>query len=520
MSACACLDPVFAYQSDEWRLLTTMYDGLVSYRKVGGAGGATLVPDLATAIPAPTDGGRVYRFTLRPGVRFSNGKPVRASDVRATFERMMRINGANLPTFYTSIQGAPQCVANASDCDLSGGIAVDDSARTVTFRLSAPDHDFLYKLALPFAYILPANAPGPSQRQTVLADVGRYIIPGTGPYTAASFTPMTRLTLRRNPFFREFSPQAQPQGYPDRIDVPILGDGNNPDLVSALPTVLAGHSDWATYLTPAQVGQVAITHAAQLHSTAIGAVQYLMLNTTIKPFSDARVRRALSFAVDRRQVVALAGGELFARPTCQILPPTFTGYRPYCPFTSAPAAGIWSGTDPHQARALVTASGTRGQPINLLAQAGDSTAIAVSNYASTVLTRLGFHPRVQVVANSFGTAFDPHAQMGVLSLGWLQDYTAPSDFIDNMFSCAAVHNGPNVSSFCDPAIDRQAARASANTDQASSGEQWAAVDRAIVDQQPAVPVYTKRQVDFVSSRVRNYVFNPEYGVLLDQLWLR
>jgi ABC-type transport system substrate-binding protein/class 3 adenylate cyclase len=520
MSACACLDPVFGYQADEWRLLTTMYDGLVSYRKVGGAGGATLVPDLATAIPAPTDGDRVYRFTLRPGLRFSNGRPVRASDVRATFERMMRINGVNLPPFYTSIEGAAQCVAHADDCDLSRGIAIDNAARTVTFRLSAPDHDFLYKLALPFAYVLPANAPGPAHRRTVLANVGDYVIPGTGPYTVASFTPMQRLTLRRNPYFHEFAPDAQPQGYPDHIDATLLGDGNNPDLASALPAVLAGKSDWATYLKPAQVRQVSITNAAQLHSTAIGGVQYLMLNTTIKPFSEPRARRALSFAVDRRHAAALAGGDLFARPTCQILPPTFTGYRPYCPTTTAPSAGIWSGTNLNEAHKLVAASGTAGQRVNIIVQAGDATAMAESNYAATVLTGLGYRPRVQVVANSFGASFDPRARMGVLDLGWIQDYTAPSDFIDNMFSCASVGNGPNVSRFCDPAIDRQAARASATSDQASSGERWAAVDRAIVNAQPAVPLYTRRQVDFVSRRVKNYVFNPEYGVLLDQMWVR
>ena len=95
MSRCGCLDPAFVFEPNEWRLLTTMYDGLVAYRKVGGAGGATLVPDLARQLPVPTQGGRVYRFELRAGIRYSDGTPVRAGDVRASFERMLKLNGRN-----------------------------------------------------------------------------------------------------------------------------------------------------------------------------------------------------------------------------------------------------------------------------------------------------------------------------------------------------------------------------------------------------------------------------------------
>ena len=68
--------------------------------------------------------------------------------------------------------------------------------------------------------------------------------------------------------------------------------------------------------------------------------------------------------------------------------------------------------------------------------------------------------------------------------------------------------------------DRIAANASGQTEPAPAGEAWARVDHAIVDQVPAVPLYTLRHVDFVSPRVHNYTYNPEYGVLFDQLWAR
>jgi len=70
----------------------------------------------------------------------------------------------------------------------------------------------------------------------------------------------------------------------------------------------------------------------------------MFLNTRLPPFNDVRVRRALNYAVDRESVVRAVGGQDFAQPTCQFLPPGFAGYRPYCPFTIRPAAGVdWSG---------------------------------------------------------------------------------------------------------------------------------------------------------------------------------
>ena len=62
-------------------------DGLVGFKRVSGLDGGTLVPDLATSLPVPTDGGRTYTFQLRSGIKYSNGEPVRASDLRRALER-------------------------------------------------------------------------------------------------------------------------------------------------------------------------------------------------------------------------------------------------------------------------------------------------------------------------------------------------------------------------------------------------------------------------------------------------
>ena len=524
LSGCNCLDPAFAWQSDAWRALSILYDGLVTYRKTSGAPGATLVPDLALNLPVPTEEGRTYRFQLRSGLRYSDGSSVRASDFRESMERLLRLNGINLPAFYGSIVGADRCSAQAGRCDLRTGIEADDAARTVTIHLSAPDPDLLAKLALPFAFVLPADAPEPERPLTdfdQFGHVGEYTIPGTGPYVAASFDPKRELRLERNPHFKLFSPDAQPEGYPDRIIIRILGDGNAPDLRSAVGEVEAAKSDWTTRLAPEEVEQLAVRSAAQLHTTPVGGVQHLMLNTHKRPFSDVRARRALAYAIDRNRISSFAGGELVARPTCQILPPTVPGYRPYCPYTVNPSAGIWSGPDLARARHLAASSQTLGNPVAIAVPPGNPNERRLAEYVADVLGQIGYRASVRIEDDPFGAMLAPDSNVDAIRVGWLQDYASASNFVEPLFTCLANREGGvNVSQFCSHDLDALVLRARTTGDVAEAAQAWARIDRLLVNEAPAIPLYSLREADFVSKRVGNYVFNPEFGVLLDQMWVQ
>jgi ABC-type transport system substrate-binding protein/class 3 adenylate cyclase len=524
LSGCNCLDPAFAWQSDAWRALSMVYDGLVGYRKTAGAPGATLVPDLAANLPTPTDGGRTYRFRLRTGLRFSDGSPVHASDFRTSMERLLRLNGVNLPPFYGAIVGAEGCSAESGRCDLRKGIEVDDAQGTIAIHLSAPDPDLLAKLALPFAFVLPADAPEPDHPLTDPArfgTVGEYTIPGTGPYTAVSFNPQRELRLERNPHFKLFSPDAQPDGYPDQILIRILGDGNAPDLRSAVGAVEAGKSDWTTQLSPEEVKRLAVGSAAQLHTTPIGGVQHLMLSMRKRPFSDVRARQALAYAIDRNRLVELAGGELVARPSCQVLPPIVPGYRPYCPYTVNPSAGVWSGPDLARARSLAAKSHTLGESVTIGLPPDDPYNQRLGKYVAGVLRQVGYRASVRVEPDIFAAMLAPKSDVNAIRVGWLQDFAAPSNFIEPLFTCSAnEQGGVNVSQFCSRRLDALVSQARTTSDVAATADAWARIDRLLVDQAPAIPLYALREADFVSKRVGNYIFNPQFGVLLDQLWVR
>ncbi|HEY5986691.1 MAG TPA: ABC transporter substrate-binding protein, partial [Streptosporangiaceae bacterium] len=163
-------DPAQNYTLEQWMLLIDTHDGLMQFARVGGVAGTKLVPDLATSIPTPTDGGKTYAFQIRKGIKFSDGTVMKPSDFTATLERQFTVPGPT--SFYTGIVGAKQCTAK--HCDLSQGVVADDSAYTLTIHLTAPDPEFLDKLALPFAYVVPAST---SKKLT-----GNKVPPGTGPY--------------------------------------------------------------------------------------------------------------------------------------------------------------------------------------------------------------------------------------------------------------------------------------------------------------------------------------------------
>ena len=322
------IDTALVDSTTEALLLRMTNDGLVAFNETSGLAGAQLVPDLAVSLPTPTGEGRTYTFRLRPNIRYSNGRLVKASDVRSTFERDFEIG--ELPATYYGIVGAARCNQSPKRCDLSRGIVADDAARTVTFHLVAADPDFLYKLALTNAYVLPAGTPP--------QDTGARPLPATGPYVIASYRPAHVLKFVRNRYFREWSKAAQPDGYPDTIVYRIDGTADE-----AVDAVIRGQADafGSVVDVPSRekMTEIETRFASQVHSNSFQRIFALFLNTRVAPFDSLDARKALNYAADRAAAVKVAGGPDVAQATCQILPSNFPGYRPYCPYSAGTAVG-------------------------------------------------------------------------------------------------------------------------------------------------------------------------------------
>ena len=497
------VDPAVEYSPPELQLGGITNDGLVGYDRVGGIAGRRLVPDLAVALPQPTDGGLTYRFRLQRGIRYSTGALVRPEDIRRGIERGL-VEGFE-GEYFSHIAGAPRCLADTrAPCSLSRGIVADDRTNTVTFHLTSPDPEFLNKLALNAASALPASTPVHVKGA----------LPATGPYMVKSFDPSRGVTLVRNPHFREWSPAAQPQGFPDRI---VMRFGGTP--ASHVAEVEQGRADVATDVAngpPSLLSAVRTQQASRLEVNPNGTTAFIALNTRIAPFDSEQARQAFDFAVDRQRLTELSLGQGVGAVSCQTLPPSFQGYQRYCPYTRNLA----------RARALVRASGTSGQKVTVWVPWWTSYGADVGRYAASVLDSIGYRASYRAGKHLDPVPIENKVKAQAIFSGWYADYPTDAGFLVAPLSCSGYSpdgaKNTNFSEFCDPAIDAEMRRAEQlqSTDPAAAARLWAKVDRDLTDAAPWVSFASGQDLELLSGRVGNFQYNPALGALLGQLWVK
>ena len=509
------IDPAIAYQVESWGTLTMTNDGLVGFRKVGGIQGIQLVPDLAVSLPTATDGGKGYTFEVRRGIRYSNGKLVQPEDFRRALERLFELGSPGAP-YYARVEGADGC-ATGKRCDLSRGVVTDRASRTVSFHLTGPDSDFLTKLAMPWAYAVPTG----SRKRATAGEP----IPATGPYRIAGYdTKAKTYRLVRNAHFREWSADAQPQGFPDTITVSERFGFSNVDRVNA---VKRGQGDIALGWGPFpkdELDALVAQSPEQLRLSTAPATEFFFLNTRVSPFDDVRVRRAIVYAFDA-ETYAEQAGKGYA-PACRILPPGFPAYRPACPYGPGGVDRL------ARARQLVRAVGETGTRVTVWVPAPHA---ARGRYMASVLRLLDFRANVRVIPLDpktgaatpyFDKVGDSRTRAQIGFGGWAADFPSVSGFLPPILSCdaflpASPFNS-NLAQFCSPSIDAKMARATElqAQDPPAATLLWQEAERDLLAHAPVVPIVNRRTVDFVSKRVGNYQYNPQWGVLLSQLWVK
>jgi peptide/nickel transport system substrate-binding protein len=515
-SAFGVADPAQNYTLEEWQLLINSHDGLVGFAKVGGVPGTKIVPDLATAIPAPTNNGKTYVFHIRKGIKFSNGQVLKPSDFVTTFDRQFTVPGPT--SFYSGIVGASKCSTKGCNLSTAGGVVANDSAYTLTINLTAPDPEIMDQLSLPFAYAVPAN--------TSLKLTGNNVPPGTGPYMWKSYNPNTEAVLVRNPYFKIWSKVAQPAGYPNEIiekyGLPVSSEVTQVQNGQA-QEVFDGDQIPSDQLTTLNSPQ----YANQVHVNTLTADWYMALNTSRPPFNNLLARQAINYAANRSAYVKIAGGPSLAVPACQILPPNFPSYKPYCPYTTGPQT-VWSGANLAKAKQLVKQSGTAGDTV-VVNDTNDQVGTALAEQMVKDLQSIGYKATTQLLTASNQYPFVQNSanssKWNVAWSAWYQDYPAPSDFLNVLLGCGTIHKNsdasPNIAEFCDPAINKliTQAEAAGSSNPTEAASLWTQVDHMDTQQAPWVDLYNPKQIDFLAKNVHGYVWNPQWYILIDQLWL-
>jgi peptide/nickel transport system substrate-binding protein len=508
------IDPQVNYTLQYWQLYQATYDGLLGFTKAGGDAAFQVVPDLAESLPTPTNGGKRWVFKIRKGIKFSNGKTVTPDDVVASFRRIFKVKSPTSGTFYAGIVGASACLKTPATCTLKGGVIADDKASTVTINLVAPDPEFKYRIAVPHASILPADAPP--------HDSGTKPIPGTGAYYFASYDTNKQLVLKRNPYFKEWSKDAQPAGFPDEITQSF-----GLTVEAQLTAIENGQADWTLEAPPAdRLGEIGTKYPSQVHVETLTAFWYAPMNTNLPPFDNLKARQAVNYALDRNATVKIFGGPKLATPSCQVLPPGFPGHKDYCPYTKNPGTK-WSAPDLAKGKQLVKESGTAGQKVAVVVP-DDEVNKAMGVYFQSLLNQLGWKATVKPISGNifFTYVQNTKNKVQINVQQWYQDYPAASDFLYILFGCESFHPGSdssiNIAGFCDKKINAQMHKAInlGVEDEQAANALWSKIDRMVTDASPMATMFTPKHIDFLSKRVGNFTFSKQFYWLVDQSWVK
>jgi peptide/nickel transport system substrate-binding protein len=493
------LDTGLSYATEGWEILESTGDGLLGFKKTSGAAGADIVPDLATAMPAVTDGGKTYTFHMRAGVRFSPpvNREVVPSDIKFAIERLFRVDSGGVG-FYSGIVGADS-YAKTRKGGISG-IVADDKTRTITFHLTQPDGTFLDYIAIPFAFAVPKGTPDKD-----ISTVSKWRI-ATGPYMISAYVPKDHITLVRNPNFHSWSTSV-PAGHLDRVDIKI---GTDPE--QAVNQVADGTLDWYfEAVAPDRLTALEAQFPNQIHVYARNNITYFEMNVRKPPFDKLAVRQAVNYATDRGALVKIFGGQ--GTPTQNVVPPTLgAAYAKQDPYPY----------DLAKAKAMVAASGTKGMAVQVWSHATDPVPKA-AQYMASVLDSLGYKATVKTLDE--GVYFDTiSTQKGDPQIAFVQfdqDYPEAQDFVDVQLNGERIVNVGNqvTSNINVPSLNRQIDATRRMPLGAARDAQWAALDKSFMQQAPWVPFLNRTLPKYVSPKLHGLVFNGTYYEMFPAMWL-
>jgi peptide/nickel transport system substrate-binding protein len=494
------LDPALSYTNEGWEILEATNNGLLTFKKAAGGPGATVVPDIADAMPTISSDNLTYTFHLRSGVMFSApvSREVKPSDFKFSIERLFRVDSGGVG-FFTGIAGA-DAYAKTRKGGISG-IVADDAAMTLTITLTQPDGTFLDYIATPFAFALPVGTPDKD-----ISTLPDWRV-ATGPYMITGYTPHQSITIRRNPTFKSWTPDT-PDGYIDGIDVAI---GVTPE--QSVNEIADGQLDWYfESVPPDRLSELKARYPKQVYPFVRNNITYFFMNERKYPFNKLAVRQAVNYAIDRNALVKIYGGQGTA--TENIIPPGLgTAYKKHNLYPY----------DLEKAKQLIQQAGVEGASVTVWGHNTSPTPSAVQ-YLAGVLNSIGLKATVKTFDESvyWDTIASEKGDPQIGFTDWNQDYPESQDFIDVALNGEHIVNvGNNDLTNTDiPAYNKMIDEAKRMPLGDARNALWAKLDYLFMKNDASWAPFMNRQwPKFVSTRVHNLVFNGNYFELFPSMYL-
>ncbi len=505
--------------------------GLYAYPAIPGKT-TTPMPDLATAAPAVSNGGKTYSVTIRSGAMWNThpARQVTAADAVRGVERscnpVQPFGG--LPDFEGLIVGyASFCAGFAKAQPTVAGIksflashsisGVKASGETITFTLTHPATYF------PDMLTLDSFNPAPVESLNYLpasSAAAQHTI-ADGPYQVTSYTPARQITFDRNPAWKA-STDAIRKAYVNKIVVTETGNQEGVQQQLQTNTAAAGMEFDAfppVGATPGLVKQMqqGLTHNMNLGPT-YSSNPYVVFNT-VSPNNNnalqkAAVRQALSYGINRTHLITDAGGPTLSPPLTHVLPPGIngsqdmpSGYNPY-PY------------NPSKAKQMLASAGYKnGLTLTLLYRPASTISAKMGQTLQSDLSQIGVTVKLlSATPSDFYTKYlevPSVAKRGTWDLalaGWGPDWygDAALSYFGPLFSGSSSFPpvGSNFGFYNDTTTNSLIAKASTATSVSSAATLWAQADQQVMKQAAFFPITDPQQPNYHASYVHNAVYVP------------
>ncbi|MEU5886347.1 ABC transporter substrate-binding protein [Streptomyces sp. NPDC047461] len=510
----AHLDPGQIYVSDEMALSQLIHRGLTSYKATSDDGQKhEVVGDLATDSGTTTDGGKTWKFELKDGIKWADGSPITAKDVRQTFERLFAPFVSNGPTFIQ------QWMANTPGAEyrkllpdgpykgkhLPDSVLETPDDKTIVFKFETAKPDLPYALAMA-GYSIVSQAKDTKEKYDKAPMT-------SGPYKISEFKSGKSMTLVKNTnwdpktdavrhqYADQFSFEFNKQ-YEDSTKAILDDSGANATAISFSNQVDAGN------LTKV------LNDAALKPRTVSGYQPYvgqMNINLSQPEMKSKEVREAIAYALPITPFVRAFGGTDAMEVAGGLISPTVTGYDPkFDPFgKKAKPAG-----DPAKAKQLLEKAGKVGLKltfgyINTPEGQQYSTAMAAG------LEKAGFDVQRQEIPAE--TYYDQVSKVknnyDIYHTAWGADWPSASTVIPPLYDGRQIQDGAsNYSHINDPKVNADIDAAAALTDPVKAAEAWNKINEYIVkDVVSNIPTAYYKQTQIAGSKIGGLVYDDVIG---------
>ncbi|CAB0149883.1 Periplasmic dipeptide transport protein [Pseudidiomarina piscicola] len=466
-----------------------IYDRLLDYDDEQQA----FVPALAESWHA-LDGGKRYRFMLRPKVQFhdtswfSPSRTLNADDVVFSFNRWLNkqhpyheVNGGNYPFFTAS--GLNRLISKVE--------AVNGT--TVDFYLRRSDSSFLANLATDFAVILSAEYGAELLAQGQPEQIDKRPI-GTGPFIFKDF---------RKDLIIRYQRHADYWRTPARMKQLVYSI--TPNANKRMLKLLTGECDVIPYPLVDELAKLDTADNIKIASTVNPNIAFWAFNTEHPPFDNVLVRRALASAINRSAIIQTIYNDN-AKLATGVLPETSWAYSP---------VDQTYGYDPERAKALLEQAGLGdGFEFDIWAmpvqRAYNPNAQKMAELIQADLAQIGVRANIVTYEwNAFRRRLVRNEHDSVL-IGWIADNADPDNFFRPLLGCSALNVGTNRANWCEPEFDDLLMQAIAEADNDQRTKLYQEVESYVYREAPLVPIANSMRFQAYRSDIHG-VEVPAYG---------